>query len=65
MSCKVLQARLFVSQLAGPGTYMPTSRAARGSGYSAIVESNLVGPEGGQVLADRTVDLMNSHWPAK
>ena len=53
----------FVIQLAGRGTYVPTGRAARGGGYSAIAESNLVGPEGGQVLADRTVELMNSLWP--
>ena len=52
----------FVIQLAGPGSYLPTARAARGGGYSAIVESNLVGPEGGQVLADRTVELINSLW---
>jgi hypothetical protein len=52
-----------VIQLAGPGSYLPTSRAVRGGGYSAIVESNLVSPEGGQVLADRTVDLINSLWP--
>lgn len=55
----------FVIQLAGPGSYVPTMRAAQGGGYSAIVESNLVGPEGGQVLADRTVELINSLWPEK
>ena len=55
----------FVIQLAGPGSYVPTWRAARGGGYSAIAESNLVGPEGGQVLADRTVDFINSLWPEK
>ena len=55
----------FVIQLAGPGSYVPTARAVRGGGYSAIVESNLVGPEGGQVLADRTVELINSLWPEK
>ncbi len=55
----------FVIQLAGPGSYVPTARAVRGGGYSAIVESNLVGPEGGQVLADRTVKLINSLWPEK
>ena len=52
----------FVIQLAGPGSYLPTARAVRGGGYSAIVESNLVGPEGGQVLVDRTVELINSLW---
>jgi hypothetical protein len=42
---------------------VPTARAVRGGGYSAIAESNLVGPEGGQALTDRTVDLVNSLWP--
>jgi hypothetical protein len=55
----------FVIQLAGPGSYLPTARAVRGGGYSAIAESNLVGPEGGQVLVDRTVELINSLWPEK
>src|SRR5438270_3059246 len=53
----------FVIQLAGPGSYVPTGRAVRGGGYSAIVESNVVGPEGGQALTDRTVELVNSLWP--
>lgn len=53
----------FLIQLAGPGSYVPTPRAARGGGYSAIVESNVVGPEGGQALTDRTVELINSLWP--
>ncbi len=54
----------FIIQLTGPGSYLPTERAARGGGYSAIAESNLVGPEGGQVLSERTVELINSLWPA-
>jgi hypothetical protein len=53
----------FIIQLAGPGSYLPTERAVRGGGYSAIAESNLVGPEGGQVLIERTVELINSLWP--
>ncbi|QDV69575.1 hypothetical protein Poly24_32910 [Rosistilla carotiformis] len=55
----------FVIQLAGPGTYVPSARAARGGGYSAIVESNLVGPEGGQVLADQTVQQLKTLWADK
>ena len=53
----------FLIQLAGPGTYVPTERAARGGGYSAIVESNRVGAEGGQVLVERTVEAINALWP--
>ena len=52
----------FVIQLAGQATYLPTAHAVRGGHYSAVVESNRVGPEGGQVLVDKTVDLMNSMW---
>jgi len=52
----------FVIQRAGPGTYLPTTEAVKGGGYSAIVASSVVGPEGGQVLVDRTVGLINSLW---
>ncbi len=52
----------FVVQLAGPGTYLPTARAVRGGHYSAIVHSSHVGPEGGQVLVDKTVELIDSAW---
>ncbi len=52
----------FLIQLVGPGTYVPTEKAVRGGHYSAVVHSSLVGPEGGQVLVDRTVELINSIW---
>ncbi|MBM3860894.1 MAG: hypothetical protein FJ395_14780 [Verrucomicrobia bacterium] len=59
---KALQT--FVIQLAaGPGTYLPTERAVRGAGYSAVAQSNLVGPEGGQVLVERTIEAINELWP--
>ena len=50
----------FVVQLAGSGSYLPTERAVRGGGYSAVVESGQVGPEGGRVLVDRTVEAIDS-----
>jgi hypothetical protein len=53
----------FVIQLAGPGSYIPSDRAAAGGGYSAIVESNVVGPAGGQVLTDRTLEVLYNLWP--
>jgi hypothetical protein len=52
-------------QLASPkdfGYYVPTSRALRGGGYSAIVEQSLVGPEGGQALVERTVQTIHELW---
>ncbi|MCC6152130.1 MAG: hypothetical protein IT367_00115 [Candidatus Hydrogenedentes bacterium] len=64
MKSKSRALQTFVIQLAGPGTYVPTPRAQRGGGYSAIIESNVVGAEGGQVLADKTVEAVNALWPA-
>jgi hypothetical protein len=55
----------FVVQLAGPGTYLPTARAVLGGGYSAIPESNVVGPEGGQELVERTLEQISSLWREK
>ena len=52
-------------QLASPldfGYYVPTPRALRGGGYSAIVEQSLVGPEGGQALVERTVAAIRKLW---
>jgi len=57
---KALQT--FVVQLVGPGTYLPTEKAIRGGHYSAVVHSSLVGPEGGNVLVDHTVNTINSLW---
>jgi len=55
----------FIVQLSGgdSGGYLPTKRAVEGSGYrgySAMV--NKVGPEGGEVLVNETVKLINSMW---
>lgn len=59
--CKAQQT--FVLQLTcGSAGYLPTQRAVQGGSYSAVVASNQVGPEGGQVLVDRSVELLNSMW---
>ena len=54
-----------IIQLAGAGTYLPTEKAVKGGGYSAVIQSILVGPEGGQILVDRTVDLINKMFPGE
>lgn len=61
---KALQT--FVVQLAGSpewGAYLPTEKAVKGGAYSAVIHSSRIGPEGGQVLVDRTVEVINSLWP--
>lgn len=57
---KALQT--FVLQLTGRGTYLPTKAAVKGGHYSATPQSNMVGPEGGQMLVERTVQLINELW---
>jgi len=53
----------FVIQLTGSGGYLPTPRAVSGGGYSAVIQSSRVGPEGGQVLVERTVEAIKTLWP--
>ncbi len=53
----------FIVQLAcNSGGYVPTERAVAGGGYSAIIQSNRVGPEGGHVLVEETVEQINALW---
>jgi hypothetical protein len=50
-------AQTMLVQLACDGCgYLPTERAVRGRSYGAEVASNLIGPDGGQVLVDATVE---------
>ncbi len=54
---KALQT--FVIAFSGPITYLPTEKAVSGGGYSAVIQSGVVGPDGGQILVNRTVQLIN------
>jgi hypothetical protein len=53
-----------------PAYYVPTPRAVAGgnlnekafTNYSATASHSLVGPEGAQVLVDRTVEEINKLW---
>lgn len=53
----------FLVQLVGPGHYIPTERAAKGGHYSAIAQSNPIGPEGGQTIVEETVKAINDLFP--
>lgn len=54
----------FIIQLTGSGGYLPTERAVSGGGYGAVIQSSRVGPDGGQVLVERTVEAIHALWPA-
>jgi hypothetical protein len=63
MKSRSKAVQTYVIQLVNGAGYVPTAKAVQGGGYSAIIQSNEVGPEGGQILADRTVELINGLWP--
>ena len=47
-------------QLCGEGTYLPTARAMAGGSYGAIAPSIKAGPEGGRILVEETLRVLNS-----
>ena len=59
--CRALQTMLVQLACDSCG-YLPTERAVRGKSYGAEVASNVVGPQGGQVLVDETVRTINALW---
>ncbi|HRR32714.1 MAG TPA: hypothetical protein P5026_01310 [Kiritimatiellia bacterium] len=56
-------------QLASPAderhSYLPSERAVKGGGYSAVPQSSPVGPEGGQMLVEKTLATIQALFPTK
>ncbi|MCP4640481.1 MAG: TIM barrel protein [bacterium] len=59
--CREPFLTLIVQLADGKCGYLPTAKGVGGGGYSAL--KFLVGPEGGQVLVDKTVHHVNYLWP--
>jgi hypothetical protein len=55
----------FVVQLAGEGTYLPTEIAVKSGNYGAYVVNAPIGPEGGQIVVEESLGLINSLWNAE
>lgn len=64
MKARSKAVQTFLVELASPGGggYLPTQRSVDGGAYGAIPQSTLIGPEGGRVLVDRTLELIESLW---
>ena len=62
MKARSPAVQTFVIQLTGSAGYLPTERAVRGGGYSAVIQSSRVGPEGGQALVEQTVRAIEELW---
>jgi len=55
-------AQTFLVQLAGSGGYVPTMRSVQGGGYGSVPASYILGPEGGRLLAENTIERMHKLW---
>ncbi|MEG1525633.1 MAG: hypothetical protein RRZ24_10220 [Clostridia bacterium] len=61
MKARVKARQLFVVQLAnGLGGYLPTETAVQGGSYSSKPASTTCGPEGGDILVEKTICEVNS-----
>lgn len=56
--------QMFLIQLAGQGTYMPSHRSVNGGGYGSVPASNPIGIEGGQLLTGQLVEGIRALWGA-
>jgi hypothetical protein len=52
----------FLIQLTGSGTYLPVARSVAGGSYGAVPASTLIGPEGGQELVEKTLEMINEEF---
>ncbi|MHC4873129.1 MAG: hypothetical protein ACYTFY_14900 [Planctomycetota bacterium] len=52
----------FLVQLSGAGTYVPSKRSTEGGGYGSVPSSTPVGPEGGKIIADKTIETLLKMW---
>ena len=62
MKSRSRAVQTFIVQLSdsrGFSGYLPSAFAVRGGGYGAIPQSNFVGAEGGHVLVEKTLEMLN------
>ncbi len=56
------QQTVLIQLACGSGVYVPTASALRAGGYSTKPQEVIVGPEGGQKLVERTVQVLGEIW---
>lgn len=55
--------QVFIVQLSnGAGGYLPTRVAVEGGSYSSKPASTVCGPEGGDMLVEKTLEFMDGLW---
>jgi hypothetical protein len=64
IKCRSKAVQTFLVQLAGRGTYVPSPRSTAGGGYGSIPASNPFGPVAGRLVAERSIEIINSLFDA-
>ena len=63
IKARALASQVFVIQLSnGIGGYLPTRAAVSGGSYSSKPASTVCGPDGGDILVEKTLEVMNQLW---
>ncbi len=63
MKARAKAEQVFVIQLAnGLGGYLPTEEAVAGGSYSSKPASTMCGPDGGDVLVEKTLHILDEMW---
>ncbi len=63
MKARAKAEQVFVIQLAnGLGGYLPTEDAVAGGSYSSKPASTMCGPDGGDVLVEKTLHILDEMW---
>lgn len=65
MKARSPAVQTFIIQLAGSAGYLPTERAMKHGGYGAVIQSGQIGPDGGQLLVEKTVESLLTMWEKK
>jgi len=48
----------FIVQITGRGTYVSTPRSIAGGGYGSFPASNIIGPTGGDILCEKSLEML-------
>jgi len=63
MKARSAAVQTFVVNLTGSyDGYLPTIRSVKGGAYGAVPASTLIGPEGGQQLVEKSIEMINNAW---
>jgi hypothetical protein len=45
--------------------YLPTARAVKAGGYGALIANGMVGPDGGQILVEKILEMIGGLFPSE